>query len=85
MGGHYTDFVVGLSGTRRQHDYIWVIVDRLTKSAHFIHVRSTYKAEDYANIYVIVRLHGISLSIISDRGSHFTSYFWRSFQKSLGT
>ena len=81
------DFVVGLPRTRRQHDSIWVIVDRLTKSAHFIPVKSTYRAEDYARLYIdeIVRWHGIPLSIISDRGAQFTSHFWRSFQKSLGT
>ena len=81
------DFVVGLPRTRRQHDSIWVVVDRLTKSAHFIPVKSTYRAEDYARLYIdeIVRWHGIPLSIISDRGARFTSHFWRSFQKSLGT
>ena len=65
------DFVVGLPRTRRKHDSIWVIVDRLTKSAHFIPVKSTYRAEDYARLYIdkIVRWHGIPLSIISDRGS----------------
>ena len=46
------DFVVGLSRTRREHDSIWVIVDRLTKSAHFIPVKSTYRAEDYTKIYI---------------------------------
>ena len=64
------DIVVGLPRTRRQHDSIWVIVDRMTKSAHFIHVKSTYRAEDYARHYIheIVRWHGIHLSIISNRG-----------------
>ena len=62
-------------------------MDRLTKSAHLIPVKSTYRAEDYARLYIdeIVRWHGIPLSIISDRGAQFTSHFWRSFQKSLGT
>ena len=71
------DFVVGLPRTRRQHDSIWVIVDRLTKSAHFIPVKSTYRAEDYARLYIdeIVRWHGIPLSIISDRGAQFTLHF----------
>ena len=45
------DFVVSLPRTRRQHDSIWVIVDRLTKSAHFIPVKSTYKAEDCETLY----------------------------------
>ncbi|XP_047260772.1 uncharacterized protein LOC124894066 [Capsicum annuum] len=66
---------------------IWVIVDRLTKSAHFLPVRSDYTAEEYAKLYLkeIVRLHGVPLSIISDRGAQFTAKFWKSFQKSLGT
>ena len=75
------DFVVFLLKTRRQHDSIWVIVDRMTKSSHFIPVKSTYRAEDYARLYIyeIVRWHGIPLSIISDRGAQFTLHFWRSF------
>ena len=65
------DFVVGLPRTRRQHDFIWVIVGRLTKSSHFIPVKSTYRAEDYTRLYIdeIMRWHGIPLSIISDRGT----------------
>ena len=64
------DFVVGLPRTRTLHDSIWVIVERMTKSANLIPVKSTYKAKDYAKLYIyeIVRCHGISLSIISDRG-----------------
>ena len=64
-----------------------VIVDSLTKSAHFIHVKSTYTAEDYARIYIkeIVNLHWIPLSIISDRVSQFTCHFWKGFQNGLGT
>ena len=81
------DFVVGLPRTRRQYDSIRVVVDRFTKSAHFISIQSTCSAEDYARIYFykIVSLHGVPLSIISDRGSQFTSRFWRSFQRGLGT
>ena len=80
-------FVVGLPKTRKLHYSIRVIVDRMTKSAHFIPVKSTYKAEDYAKLYIyeIVIWHGIPLSIISGRGAQFTSHFWRSFQKGLGT
>ena len=57
------NFVVGLSKTRRQHDFIWVIVDKITKSSHFIPMKSTYRDEDYARLYIddIVRLHGIPL------------------------
>ena len=81
------DFVVGLRRTKRQHDSIWVVMDMLTKSAHFIPVKSTYSVEDYARIFKneIVCLHGIPLYIISDRGEQVTSRFWRSFQKGLGT
>ena len=55
------DFVVGLPRTQRKYDSIWVVVDRLTKSAHFITVKSTYSAEDYATIFIdeIVCRHGI--------------------------
>ena len=62
-------------------------MDRLTKSAHFISVNSTYSIENYASIFrdEIVCLYGIPLSIISDRGSRFTSRLWRSFQKWWGT
>ena len=75
------DFVVGLSRTRRQNDSIWVIVDSLTKSAHFILVMSTNTAEDYSRIYIneILSLHGIPLSIFSVRGAQFTSHFWKDF------
>ncbi|WMV13915.1 hypothetical protein MTR67_007300 [Solanum verrucosum] len=61
--------------------------DRMTKSAHFIPVKVSYSAEDYAKLYLreMVRLHGVPLSIISDRGTQFTSQFWKSFQKGLGT
>ncbi|XP_049406178.1 uncharacterized protein LOC125869783 [Solanum stenotomum] len=81
------DFVMGLPRTPRGIDCIWVIVDRLTKSAHFLPVRSTFSAERLAYVYIqeIVRLHGVSVSIISDRGYQFTSSFWKAFQRELGT
>ena len=61
-------FVVRLPLTRRKHDLVWVIVDRLTKSAHFLPVRTDYSLDKLAEIYIkeIVRLHGIPISIISD-------------------
>ena len=67
------DFVVGLPKIKGRYDSILVIVDRLTKSAHFIPVKVTYNAEKLAKIYIseIVRLHGVPLSIISDRGTHY--------------
>lgn len=81
------DFVAGLPRTSRGFDSIWVIVDRLTKSAHFLFVQSSFSAERLARIYIreVVRLHGVPVSIISDRGSQFTSSFWRTFQDELGT
>ena len=69
------DFVIGLPPSRCHHDSIWVVVDRLTKSACFLLVHTSYTAEDYAILYIreLVRLHGVPLSIISDRGTQFTS------------
>ena len=81
------EFITGLPRTQQKYESIWVIVDRLTKSAQFLPVWTTYSAEDYARLYVreIVRLHGFPTSIISDRGTQFTANFWRSFQKGLWT
>ncbi|KAK5831046.1 hypothetical protein PVK06_014841 [Gossypium arboreum] len=71
------DFVSGLPVTPRKKDSIWVIVDRLTKSAHFIPVRTDFSLNKLAELYVseIVRLHGVPISIISDRDPRFTSRF----------
>jgi len=81
------DFVSGLPLTRKKHDAAWVIVDRLTNSAHFLPVRTDYSLERLAELYIseIVRLHGIPLSIISDRDPRFTSRFWKKLHESLGT
>jgi hypothetical protein len=81
------DFIVGLPLTPRKHDSIWVIVDRLTKTAHFIPVHTTYLAERYTEIYVdlIVRLHDVPKSILSDRGTQFVARFWAQVHESLGT
>ena len=81
------DFVTGLPKTTRSHDAIWVVIDRLTKSAHFIPIRTTFSLEQLADLYVreIVRLHGVPKSIVSDRDARFTSKFWRSVQRALGT
>ena len=64
------DFVVGLPRTQKGHDSVWVIVNRLTKSTHFIPVKTTYLVAQYARLYVenIVSLHGVLVSIVSDRG-----------------
>ncbi|KAL2243581.1 UNVERIFIED_CONTAM: Transposon Tf2-12 polyprotein [Sesamum indicum] len=81
------DFVVGLPRTFRKHDAIWVIVDRLTKAAHFLPVRVTDSLDKLAGLYLseIVRLHGVPISIVSDRDPRFTSRFWESLQRALGT
>ena len=81
------DFVVGLPKTLGKSDSIWVIVDRLTKSAHFIPVKVTDNVEKLVRLYIseVVRLHGVPLSIISDRGTQFTSKFWRTLHAELGT
>nr|XP_016438091.1 PREDICTED: uncharacterized protein LOC107764080 [Nicotiana tabacum] len=80
------DFMVGLPQTFKKHDSIWVIVDRLTKSTHFLPVKTTYTVPQYATLYIkeIVQLHGSPESIISDRGAQFTAQFWKSFQEGLG-
>ena len=71
------DFMVGLPLTRRKHDLVWVIVDRLTKLAHFLPVRTDYSFDKLVELYIkeIVRLHGIPISVISDRDPRFTSRF----------
>ena len=74
------DFVTKLPKTSDGLDTIWVIVDRLTKSAHFLPIKESYKMERLTRLYIreIVRLHGVPVSIISDRDSRFTSRFWQS-------
>ena len=81
------DFVTHLPRTLWKHDAVWVIVDRLTKSAHFLAVRMTFTLEEIYRLYIleIVRLHGVSVSIVSDRDPRFTAHFWKSFQKAMGT
>ncbi|GKF01900.1 putative reverse transcriptase domain-containing protein, partial [Tanacetum coccineum] len=79
--------MTSLPRTSSGHDTIWVIVDRLTKSAHFLPMRVDYKMERLARLYLneIVARHGVQISIISDHDSHFTSRFWQSMQETLGT
>ena len=81
------DFVVGLPHCKNGYDAIWVIVDRLTKSAHFLPMKNSDSIEKLAELYVkeIVRLHGTPVSIVSDRDPRFTSRFWPSLQRALGT
>ncbi|GJW28019.1 putative reverse transcriptase domain-containing protein [Tanacetum coccineum] len=81
------DFLIKFPRTSSGHDTIWVIVDRLTKSAHFLPMREDYKMDRLARLYLneIVARHGVSISIILDRDSRFTSRFWQSMQEALGT
>jgi hypothetical protein len=81
------DFIVGLPLTARKKDSIWVIMDRLTKTVHFIAVHTTYLVQHCAELYMdqIVRLHGISKIIISDRGTQFVARFWEQLHECLGT
>ncbi|GJS57748.1 putative reverse transcriptase domain-containing protein [Tanacetum coccineum] len=81
------DFVTGLPRTSSGYDSIWVIVDRLTKSAHFLPMKKIDSMEKLTRLYLkeIVYRHGVPLSIISDRDSRFASGYWRSLQNALGT
>ncbi|GKA97173.1 reverse transcriptase domain-containing protein [Tanacetum coccineum] len=81
------DFITKLPRTSSEYDSIWVIIDRLTKSAHFIPIRETYSMDKLTKLYIkeIVSRHGVPISIISDRDSKFTSNFWQSLQKAFRT
>ncbi|GKA86123.1 putative reverse transcriptase domain-containing protein [Tanacetum coccineum] len=81
------DFITELSKSSHGFDTIWVIMDRLTKSAHFLPIRENDPLDKLARLYLnrIVARHGIPISIICDRDGRFTSNFWKSFQKALGT
>ena len=81
------DLVTHLPRTPQGHDAVWVIVDRLTKSAHFLAGRMTFTLKRFCRLYIleIVRLHGVPVSIVSDRDPRFTTHLWRSFQKAMGT
>ncbi|WVZ52565.1 hypothetical protein U9M48_003613, partial [Paspalum notatum var. saurae] len=83
----HMDFIVGLPPTQKGYDSIWVVIDRFTKAAHFLPVKTTYRAKQYAELYIsrIVALHGVPLTITSDRGSLFVSRFWEHLQTALGT
>ncbi|GKG52896.1 putative reverse transcriptase domain-containing protein, partial [Tanacetum coccineum] len=72
-----------LPRSKSGHDTIWVVVDRLTKSAHFLAIRQDYSMEKLARLYIdeIVARHGVPVSITSDRDGWFTSRFWQTLQK----
>ncbi|GJV48673.1 putative reverse transcriptase domain-containing protein [Tanacetum coccineum] len=81
------DFVMKLPRTSSGHDTIWVIADRLTKSAHFLPMREDYKMDRLARLYLneIVARNGVPISIISDHDSRFMLRFWQSIQEALRT
>ena len=81
------DFMYKLPRTQNRNDGIWVIVDRLTKSAHFIPVREKFLLNQLAELFIakIVKYHGVPVSIVSDHNPQFTSKFWIVFQEALGT
>jgi hypothetical protein len=81
------EFIVGLPRTQKGYDSIWVIVDRLTKVANFISVKTTYKGSQLAELYMsrIVCLHGVPKKIVCDQGSQFTSRFWKSLHENMDT
>ena len=81
------DFIIGLPVTWRQHDSIMVVVEKLTKEAHFIPVKSMHKTNDIAKIFMkdIFKLHGFPKAIVSDRDLKFTSNFFKGLFADLGT
>nr|GEZ75188.1 retrotransposable element Tf2 [Tanacetum cinerariifolium] len=81
------DFVTGLPRTQRRHDAIWVVVDRLTKSAYFLPIHKDYSVSRLAETFQqeIVRFHGTPSAIVSDRDPHFASRFWKGLKKAWGT
>jgi hypothetical protein len=81
------DFIFGLPNTPTGEDSIWVVIDCLTNSAHFIPIKVKDPMDKLARFYVqnMVRLHGVPSAIISNRDSCFTSRFWQSLQKEIGT
>ena len=81
------DFITGFPRTLMGYTVIWIIVDKLTKSTHFITRKSTYTASKWRYLYMteIVRLHRVPVFIVSDRDARFTSMFWKGLQLALDT
>ena len=81
------DFMTHLPRTSRGHDALSMIMDRLTKSTHFLVVQMTFTLEDFGKLYIRekVQLHGVPVSIVSNRDPRFTAHFWKSFQQDMGT
>ena len=81
------DFMPHFPRTQRRHNAVCLIVDRLTKLAQFLVVRMTFTLEEFCRLYIreIFRLHGVPMSIVSNWDPKFTTHFWKSFQKAMGT
>jgi hypothetical protein len=81
------DFIVGLPKTSKGYESIWVIVDRFTKAAHFLPVKTLYPTKTYVELYIarIMSLHGVPKTIVFDQGPQFVYKFWEDFHKSLDT
>jgi hypothetical protein len=81
------DFIVGLPRTAKGYDSIWVIIDRLTRIAHFLPIKTDHLVVVYAQLYIarILSLHGVPKTIVSDSGPQFVAKFWEALHKSLGT
>ena len=81
------DFVAHFPRTQRRHDAVWVIVDGLTKSVHFLVVQMTFTLEEFCWLYIheIIWLNGVPVSIVSDSDPRFMAHFWKGFQKAMGT
>ena len=87
VGTCHDGFVTHFPRTQLRHDVLWVIVDRLTKSAHFLPMQMIFKLEELCQLYIceIVRFHEVPVSIVSDMDPRFMAHFWKSFQKAMGT
>ena len=87
VGACHDGFVTHLPLTPRRHDAVWVIVDRLSKSAHFLTVRMTFTLKECCRLFIreIFWLHEVLVSIVSNRQPIFTAHFWKNFQKAMGT
>ena len=81
------DFVTQFPWTSQNHDAVWVILDWLTKSIHFLAMWMTFTLEEFYRLYIreIVWLHGVPVSIVSNQDPRFTTHFWESFQRAMGT
>ena len=81
VGAYHDGFCDSLSTNIAEHDVVWVIIDQLTKSAHFLAMGMTFTMEEFYRLYIweIIRLHGVPVSIVLDGDPKFTTHFWKSF------